>query len=173
MFDDGFSFYVDRGKDNLNTAFFDVEGSTCAEDRCDLIRNGVLLRPYADKKLEKEFGYENTATAAGAYDSVPSNGDMCFAVEPSDRTLRELIGAGDGIYVTFMSGGDFTGEGDFASPVQTAFLYRDGRLVGRLPEFGVSGNIYDIFGKNFVGLSSDRPYEGERRLVVKMKLQRD
>ena len=173
VFDDGFSFYVDRGKDNLNTAFFDVEGSTCAEDRCDLIRNGVLLRPYADKKLEKEFGYENTATAAGAYDSVPSNGDMCFAVEPSDRTLRELIGAGDGIYVTFMSGGDFTGEGDFASPVQTAFLYRDGRLVGRLPEFGVSGNIYDIFGKNFVGLSSDRPYEGGRRLVVKMKLQRD
>ena len=38
--------------------------------------------------------------------------------------------------------------------IRSAFLYRDGRLVGRLPEFGVSGNIYDIFGKNFVGLSS-------------------
>lgn len=173
VFSENFSFYVDRGKENLNTAFFDVEGSTCGEDRCDLIRNGVLLRPYADKKLEKEFGYENTATAAGAYDSVPSNGDMCFSVEPSGQTLQELIGEGDGIYITFMSGGDFTSEGDFASPVQTAFLYRGGRLVGRLPEFGVSGNIYDIFGKNFVGFSSDRPYEGDRKLVVKMKLQRD
>lgn len=172
LFDERFSLFVDRGTENPGIAFFDVEGSTCAEDRCDLIRDGVLLRPYADKKLEREFGYENTATAAGAYDSVPSNGDMCFSVEPSGQTLQELIGAGDGIFVTFMSGGDFTSEGDFASPVQTAFLYRGGRLVGRLPEFSVSGNIYDMFGKNFIGLSSDRPYEGDRRLAVKMKLQK-
>lgn len=161
LFDEKFSFYVDRSSDSLGTAFFDAEGSTCENDRNYLIKDGVLQKPFADKKLAKEFGYENTATAGGAYDSVPSNTDTCFTVESSGRTLRELIGEKDGIYISVMSGGDFTSEGNFASPVQTAFLYRGGKLVGKLPEFHISGNIYDIFGANFVGASCDRSYEGE------------
>ena len=91
-------------------------------------------------------------------------------MESSGRTLRELIGEKDGIYISVMSGGDFTSEGNFASPVQTAFLYRGGKLVGKLPEFHISGNIYDIFGANFVGASCDRSYEGEFKLVVNMKV---
>ena len=170
LFDEKFSFYVDRSSDSLGTAFFDAEGSTCENDRNYLIKDGVLQKPFADKKLAKEFGYENTATAGGAYDSVPSNTDTCFTVESSGRTLRELIGEKDGIYISVMSGGDFTSEGNFASPVQTAFLYRVGKLVGKLPEFHISGNIYDIFGANFVGASCDRSYEGEFKLVVNMKV---
>lgn len=170
LFDEKFSFYVDRSSDSLGTAFFDAEGSTCENDRNYLIKDGVLQKPFADKKLAKEFGYENTATAGGAYDSVPSNTDTCFTVESSGRTLRELIGEKDGIYISVMSGGDFTSEGNFASPVQTAFLYRGGKLVGKLLEFHISGNIYDIFGANFVGASCDRSYEGEFKLVVNMKV---
>lgn len=172
LFDDKFSLYVDRGPEVIGNAFFDVEGSTCRDDKCYLIQNGVLVRPFADKKLAGEFGYENTATAGGAYDSVPSNTGYSFSGECSQQTLQELIGEGDGIYITNMSGGDFTSEGDFASPVQTAFLYRQGRLVGRLPEFNISGNIYDIFGRNYVGISSDKPYEGDHKMVVKMQISR-
>ena len=171
LFDEKFSFYVDRGSEAFGTAFFDAEGSTCENDRCYLIQNGVLVRPFADKKLRKEFGFENTATAGGAYDSVPSNTDICFSMESSSQTLKELMGEKDGIYISVMSGGDFTSEGNFASPVQTAYLYHGGKLVGKLPEFNVSGNIYDIFGKNFAGVSSDRAYEGDFKMVVKMKIQ--
>ena len=170
LFDDKFSLYVDRSPEIICNAFFDAEGSTCEGDKCYLIQNGVLVKPFADKKLAGEFGYENTATAGGAYDSVPSNTDYCFSGECSQQTLKELLGDRDGIYITNMSGGDFTSEGDFASPVQTAFLYRGGRLVGRLPEFSISGNIYDIFGKNFIGISSDRPYEGDHKMVAKMQV---
>ena len=173
LFDDKFSLFVDRSKDIICNAFFDVEGSTCEDDKCYLIQNGVLIRPYADKKLRKEFGYENTATAGGAYDSVPANTASCFSGASTGHTLEELIGEGEGIYISVMSGGDFTSEGNFASPVQTAFLYRRGKLVGRLPEFSISGNIYDIFGKNFVGISSDKPYEGEHKMVVKMQVKKD
>lgn len=170
LFDDKFSLYVDRSREVICNAFFDSEGSTCERDKCYLIQNGVLIRPFADKKLAKEFGYENTATAGGAYDSVPTNMAGCFSGECSQHTLKELAGEGDGIYISVMSGGDFTSEGGFASPVQTAFLYRGGRLVGRLPECNISGNIYDIFGRNFVGISSDKPYEGEHKMVVKMNI---
>ncbi len=172
LFSEKFTLYVDRSTDTPGNPFFDVEGSTCPGDRCDLIREGVLLRPYADKRLSREFGYDNTATAGGAYDSVPSNTGGSFSLASSGQTLKELIGPRDGIYVSVMSGGDFTSEGDFASPVQTAFLYRDGKLAGRLPEFQISGKIYDLFGKDFIGLSSDRAREGERKLAVNMKVQK-
>lgn len=172
LFNERFSLYVDKSLDTPGNPFFDVEGSTCPGDRCDLIREGVLLRPYSDKKLSREFGYDNTATAGGAYDSVPSNMGGSFAISSSGQTLKELIGERDGIYISVISGGDFTSEGNFASPVQTAFLYRNGKLVGRLPEFGISGNLYDLFGKDFIGLSADRAYEGEFKLALNMKIAR-
>ena len=172
LFDEKFSLYVDRSMAYPGSAFFDAEGSTCRDDRCGLIQNGVLVRPFADKKTGKEFGYENTATAGGGYDSVPSNTAGCFSPECGGRTLKELMGEEDGIYITMMSGGDYTSEGNFATPVQTAYLYRGGRLVGRLPEFGLSGSIYEMFGKNFVGVSADRPYEGEHKTVIRMKVQK-
>lgn len=171
LFHEDFSLYVDRSPEIICNAFFDMEGSTCENDRCYLIQNGVLLRPYADKKFAKEYGYENTATAEGAYDSVPSNGAYSLNGESKGKTLKELIGDGDAIYVSMMSGGDFTNDGKFASPVQASFLYRGGKLVGKLPEFNVSGALYDIFGQDYIGISADLPYEGNHKLAVRMKAE--
>lgn len=168
LFNEKFSLYVDRTAETLCNPFFDAEGSTCENDKCYIIKNGVLVRPFADKKLASEFGYENTATAEGSYDSVPSNNSYSFAGESSGKSLKELVGTGDAVYISTMSGGDFTGDGNFASPVQTAYLYRDGKLVGRLPEFNISGNLYDIFGQDFIGISDDRPYESSHLMAVRM-----
>ena len=33
-----------------------------------------------------------------------------------------------------------------------AYLYEDGKLAGKLPEFTVTGNLFDIFGKDFIGV---------------------
>ncbi len=170
LFDEKFSLYVNRGTDIPGNAFFDAEGSTCEGDRCYLIQNGVLLRPFADKKLSGEFGYENTATAEGAYDSVPSNVADCFSGECSNQTLEEILGEADGIYISVMGGGDYTSEGNYASPVQTAFLYRNGKLAGRLPELNISGNVYEIFGKGYMGISSDKPLEGMHKMVARMRV---
>ena len=55
-----------------------------------------------------------------------------------------------------MSGGDCTNEGLYASPVQMSYLMKQGEIVGRLPEFGMSCSLFDAFGGGFIGVSTDR-----------------
>ena len=47
-----------------------------------------------------------------------------------------------------------TPDGNISLPVQVAFLYKDGKIVGRLPEFSLCGNMFDIFGKDYIGATS-------------------
>ncbi|MDP2867095.1 MAG: peptidase U62, partial [Elusimicrobiota bacterium] len=48
-----------------------------------------------------------------------------------------------------------TNEGGFGTPAQVAFLMKDGKLVGRLPQLQLSSTVYDMYGKDFLGVSSD------------------
>ena len=75
-----------------------------------------------------------------------------------------------GILVTVTAGGDYTSEGLFAAPVQMAYLTDGARILGRLPEFSVSGSIYDIFGTDFIGVSTDTPFSHEHLTVIRMKV---
>ncbi len=170
LFSDKFTLYADRTNETYGSAFFDMEGTTLDNDKINLIENGILKRALCDKKNEAEFGFENTACAFGSYDDVPSLGLCDINIEKSDKTLKELIGNGKAIFISDMSGGDCTPDGNFASPVQLAYLMENGKLVGKLPEFNVSGNIYKMFGDDYLGLSSDKVYFGSEYLVLKMKI---
>ena len=67
---------------------------------------------------------------------------------------------GKSVYVIIASGGDVTPEGRYASPVQMAYLMEDGKLAGRLPNLNISGEFFDIFGKDYVGSVHNVPFEG-------------
>ena len=170
LFSEDFTLYADRTAENIATAFFDMEGSTVENDRIALIDRGTLVRGFCDKKNAAEFGCDNTACGEGGYDDVPSLGLAGIEVQPSEKSFADLLGKGRAILIDTMGGGDCTAEGNFASPVQLAYLIEDGRLVGRLPEFGLSGSIYKMFGEDYIGLSSDRPFFNDRLLLVRMKL---
>lgn len=169
-FNENFSIYVDRTAENIGAPFFDAEGSVLKDDRIVLIENGVIRNGFCDKKNAAEFGFANTASAEGAIDDVPELGCPGAEVMPSNRTFKELVGSGKAIYIDTMAGGDCTAAGDFASPVQLAYLIENGELVGRLPEFKLSGNIYEMFGDDFIGQSSDKPFFDQHVLCVKMHL---
>lgn len=165
-----FSLYAYRGEEAILSSFFDNEGSTLENEQIALIEDGIILRGYTDKKTAKEFGVPNTASAGGNYDEVPGLSGVSFMIKSSGKTLEQLIEGKLAIYVAIMSGGDCTNEGDLVSPVQMSYLMKDGKLVGRLPEFSASGNIYDIFGKNYIGYSSDKSYFGDHALVTMLKV---
>lgn len=76
------------------------------------------------------------------------------------------------LFLFVCSGGDWTNEGDYATPVQLAYLMQGGKLIGRLPEFAVSGNVFDLFGKDFVGVSADRYMNYSPLLFTQMKIRR-
>lgn len=144
--------------------FFDKEGTTLPGDRVNLIEHGVLRNLATNKRYAAQLGLASTGGAFGDYDSAPALDALPILLVSTGETLAQLTAGRDCIVPLIASGGDWTDAGDYATPVQCAYLYRDGKLVGRLPEFNLAVKLNELFGKDFVGVSADR-FFGERRLV--------
>ncbi len=171
VFSKDFSVFKDNTEGKYHTPFFDMEGVVNENDKCALIGKGVVIKGYTDKKNAEAFSVPLTGAAGGAYDEVPTLGISNFSIEPSNKTLKEMLNGELAIVIIMASGGDFTSKGDYASPVQMAMLTDGEHLIGRLPEFGISGNIFDLFGDDFIGLTKDKPFMGEHVLVTKMRVK--
>lgn len=171
-FNDKFTLYGDLSDDDYHIPFFDAEGSTLENDICPLIENGVILKGYTDKKNSRQFGFENTASAGAGYDDVPSLQMMNVNVKKSDKTFVELAGDEPVIFSIMASGGDCTSNGDFATPVQMAYLIQNGKYIGRLPEFYMSGNIYDMFGDDYIGVSKDKFAFNQNLMACRMNISK-
>lgn len=150
--------------------FFDKEGTTLPGDRVDLIENGVLKTLETNKKYAAQLGLASTGGAFGDYDSAPALAALPLILASTGETLAQLTAGRDCILPLIASGGEWTDAGDYATPVQCAYLYRDGKLVGRLPEFNLAVKLNDLFGKDFVGVSADRLL-GQRVLAFEGTVQ--
>jgi len=156
LFADNFTVVQSRNpQDDVAAPFFDMEGTVNEGYRATLIENGVLKAVMTDKKYAGKFGLPLTGSAGGDYDSVPSLSVRGTQIASTGKTIAELLDGRMGILVWIASGGDFTSEGAFATPVQLAYLFDGEKLVGRLPELNLSSHLYDMFGKSFVGVSTD------------------
>ncbi len=172
VFSDKVTLYtsIDRDPMFYGQSFFDAEGKF-SEEPCVFVENGVFKKPFADKRVAQKYGFEETGSASGEYDDIPTITSMeLLQFKTSDKTLKELLGGKLGILIDIASGGDFTSTGDFASPVQLAYLTDGEKLIGKLPELNISGNIFDILGDGFIGYSKDDNLTGAKALVVKMKI---
>ena len=173
VFAKDFSLKIENNPIETFAPPFDMEGVITPESVSYLVKDGVILRPYSDKRTSMMYGYENTGCGEGGYDSVPTLGAAGVKIQPGKKTIKELLNGQMGILVMLAGGGDFTPDGKYASPVQLAYLTDGEKLIGRLPEFTIKSSIYDIFGKNFIGMSSDRLYtnNNDRMLVTKMDIE--
>ena len=140
-------------KEQLNLPFFDAEGVVNRDFVNYMIKGGVIERLLTCKKSASDYGVENLGSASANYDGVPSFGIGGLEVENTAENLSDLV-QGTAVYVTVTGGGDMTPSGDFSLPVIVSYLYRDGELVGRLPGFTVSGNIFSILGDGFIGVTN-------------------
>ena len=174
LFSEQFTFFQSANPYDLMLPFFDAEGVVNKNYRYPLIEKGVITAPYTDKKTAATFGLSHTGSATADYDGVPTLGLAGFEIEASEKTLKELLGGQPAILIGFASGGDFTPEGNFASPVQLAMMFDGDRLVGRLPEFQITSNIYSMFGDAFIGVSKDKylSLDEERSLVMELNISK-
>ena len=170
LFASDFTLLMNRSEEMIGVQFFDKEGSTLDGDKTKIIKEGVLLSPYSDKFSAKRYGYPCTTAAGGDYDEAPLIASSYnLSVKPSERTLSDLSSGELSILAAMASGGDWTNEGNYVTPVQTAYLFDGKNFIGRLPEINMSGSIHGI-GDDFIGVSADRPAFGERALVVRMRV---
>ncbi len=157
LFSEDFTLYQSTNPEDgmLNNPFFDAEGTVNEAFRYTLVGDGVLKAPYTDKKTAKQYDLALTGSAHGEYDSVPGLSPTPLVIKKSEKTIVELLNGEKAIFVMFASGGDFTPEGKYATPVQTSFLFDGEKFIGRLPQLNLTSNVYDMFGKDYLGTSSD------------------
>ena len=70
------------------------------------------------------------------------------------------------------SGGDTTPDGHFATPVQMSYLLENGKFVGRLPELNISGNFYDLLGKDYIGAVRGDPHPDSMLCAITMDVKK-
>lgn len=172
IFNENFSLKIATNPVESFIPGFDAEGTIAEESATWLIRDGKIVRPYTDKRTAKMYNYENTGCAGGSYDGVPTLTAPHLEIMHGSQTLKSLLNGKKGILIMMAGGGDFTPDGIFASPVQLAYLTDGNKLISKLPHFTIKGSIYDIFGKDFIGLSSDKRFTvgNDRMFVTNMEL---
>lgn len=174
LFNDSFTLYQNSNPEETFSPFFDAEGTMNEDYRYALIDRGRIAGPYTDKKTAAVYKLPCTGSAVSDYDGVPRIGLTGIKVKESTKTTKELLGGNPGIFVMLSSGGDFTSSGGFAAPVQLAMLYDGEKFIGRLPELKLSSNLFDMFGKGFIGVGKDNffPLSPTKCIVMDMKVER-
>ncbi|WIV12333.1 metallopeptidase TldD-related protein [Proteiniborus sp. MB09-C3] len=168
-FSEDFTLYQSAEEEDMTGyVFFDAEGVVNKNYRYALIENGKIISPYTDKKTAAQFNLPLTGSAAADYDKVPSLAARNFKIASGGKTLKELLNGQLAVAVLIASGGDFTAEGVFGTPVQLAFLTDGEKLIGRLPELTISGEVYTMFGDDFIGRSEDKSFLGQNALAFNL-----
>lgn len=173
LFNEAFTLLQTRADaDESLQPFFDFEGTVNPDDRVALIEGGVLRAPYTNRAYAQKFNLPLTGAAGGEYDSVPELGTPALRVRDSGRTIAELLDGRKALLVFIAAGGDFTPDGAFATPLQSAYLFDGEKILGKAPDLAVSSHIYRMFGDEFIGASTDDLFPGipSRLLVMNMEV---
>lgn len=173
IFNENLSVAVDRNPvTNRSAAFYDAEGEIASDYRAALIENGVFKRVLNTKNTSTMFNLPLAKTAAAPYDGVPSIGLPGLYLKRTAPDLKTLLGAEKAVYIAITSGGDMTTEGVVGMPVQLAFLVENGKITARLTDFSAGGNIKEMLGEDFVGVSAKDIFEAvdSEVLVTRMNI---
>lgn len=153
IFNEKANILTDRGDADKAIPFFDAEGVVNKDDKFYFIKDGVFTGLATYKRSAANFNLPVSGGGYAPFDEVPQTSFVGFKMARTDK-LKNLV-KGKAIYVFITNGGDMTPDGTLGLPVQLAYLYDNGKLVGRLPEFGINGNIFDVLGKDFIGVARD------------------
>lgn len=176
ILNDNFTVAVDRNpKTVYQSAFFDAEGEIAKDYRSTIIENGVLKSLLTTKKTAKQFNLPPSKTAGADYDEVPRLDVPSLYFKPTAPNLSAILKEEKAVYVYLASGGDVTTDGTIGLPVILAFLVENGKIVAKINGISVSGNIKDILGCDFMGVSEKDIFEltDERPLVARMEIIND
>lgn len=173
IFNENLSVAIDRNPvTNRSTSFYDSEGEIAANYRAAIIEKGVFKRVLTSKNTSAMFGLPLSKTAGAPYDGVPSFGVPGLYLQSTAPDLKTLLGGEKAVFIAITSGGDITTEGVVGMPVQLAFLVENGKITARVTDFSASGNIKEMLGEDFVGVSKRNIFDADESelLVTKMNL---
>lgn len=170
VFSEDFTLSHDVSEEDcwFNT-FWDGDGCVNENDKVVFIDKGVVLRGYADKKTAKKYGVEHTKTAYHDFADIPGAGATRLVIERSTKTVKELLNGRYCVIPIQCSGGGFKENGDYTMPVQCSLLCDGEKILGKLPPFTMATNMFDMFGKDFIGVGSDKPIYNDKQILFRVQ----
>lgn len=140
---------------------FDDEGTPTQP--LSLISQGRVEQFYSDRTTARALGTPNTNTGNGFRPSLgryPTPDLINLIVEPGRGTLAELIAQLDeGLVVDQMLGSGADISGDFSVNIDLGYRVKKGKIVGRVKDTMVAGNVYTAL-KKLIALGEDRQWNG-------------
>jgi PmbA protein len=176
LFNDKLTIVQNNNPMSSYSNFFDTEGVTMKNDSVTLIKNGVLKHVFTDKKTAKKFNLEHTGSASGGYDDIPTLGYINLQPQIDSKHIKKTLKGQKAILVMVAAGGEFNADGNYATPVQASYLFDGKYIIGKLPEFSMSNDIYSMLGSDYIGtFHSNDLYFGEddRILSCFMNIKKD
>ncbi len=166
IFNDKITIEQNRDPERTFEPFFDTEGVVKPADSVELVKDGKLVNVFTDKRTAAEENLEHTGAAGGGYDDVPSlsRAPLRFATDTKD--IKKTLGDKPAVLVIVSGGGEFTADGKYGAPVQCSYLFDGKKLLGRLPEFTLQSEFFDMLGKDYIGTFATDvvPYTDKPRL---------
>lgn len=167
LFNKKLTIFQNNNPKTSYSAFFDTEGVTNENDSITLIENGVLKRVFTDKKNANKFNLDHTGSASGGYDDIPTLGYTNIQPKIDSVDILKTLNGKKAIFVMVAAGGEFNADGVYATPVQSAYLFDGKTMLGKLPEFSMSNDIYNMLGDDYIGtFESEDLYLGENYFVM-------
>jgi PmbA protein len=141
------------------SAPFDDEGVPTR--RLPLIEQGVVRNFYYDLQTAGLAGKESTANGYRSPASLPSPSTGVVVIEPGETPYAELLsGIEEGVLVESTTGAaGNVYSGDFSGNIQGGYKIKDGKLVGRVKNTMVAGNVFTDM-RQLGGISRETEWVG-------------
>ena len=154
VFSDDLTVFHDvSDKNSWCNAFWDGDGVVCKNDKVTFIKNGKVLRGYCGKKDAKKYHVKTTGNEGFDYSDIPGGSFNTMTLKIGKKSAKELLNGRLAIIPIQSSGGGFKEKGEYTMPVQIGLLTDGEKILGRVPPFTISTNMFDMFGKDFIGIA--------------------
>ena len=159
LFDDKLVIADDATIDGkLGSAPYDDEG--VAHRRTTLVEHGVLKGFLYDLRTAAQSGVESTGNGSRSLFSPPGPAPTNLVFEAGPTPVASIIAdIQEGLLVEDVLG---LGQGNvisgaFSNPLGMAFKIEKGKIVGRVQDASIAGNVYDLL-PNVAALSQEREW---------------
>ncbi|HTY81989.1 MAG TPA: TldD/PmbA family protein [Dehalococcoidales bacterium] len=161
MFDKRFSLTDDP------TIAFQTGSRPCDDEgvpsrKTPLIQNGMVKEFYYDLQTAALAGKKSTGNGGRGRGGLPSPSPSAFVIAPGDTTFDDMVkNIEEGLLVEQLMGAEQGNllAGDFSGNVLLGYKIENGKIVGRVKDTMVAGNVYKIL-KDIAAIGSESKWVG-------------
>lgn len=140
-------------KNTWMNSFWDGDGVVPKGDKVTFIKNGKVIRGYCGKKIAKKYKVKTTGNQGFDYADIPNGSWNTMTLKIGKKSAKEMLNGRLAIIPVQSNGGGFKELGEYTMPVQIGLLTDGEKILGRVPPFTITTNMFDMFGKDFIGIA--------------------